>query len=158
MFRAPVQADYWVYSVLDPAIDVERSDLHGYTDTLDPAKLVFREGEVPSMFCLRTPTVAVQDQIESHIRGLVGLADSVEEEIGRRMARSGEIACVMLRGLLRGVRNVEGIDALPEPGPDGLLPPDVLDKIWRLSVIRELAGYGRHVGHIPPPPGPRGDD
>lgn len=156
MFRAPIQADYWVYSVLDPAIDEERSDPGGYTDTLDPTKLVFLEGQTPSMFCLRTPTIPVQDSIHARIRELIGIADNVEDEIGRRIARSGEIACIMVRGLLRDSRSVEGLE-VPEPGPDGLLPPEVLDQIGRLDVIRELASYCRHVGHLPPPPGPRGD-
>jgi hypothetical protein len=64
-----------LYSVKDPAIDLEKSNPEEYKRTLDPKHLSFKANEVPSTFIVTplstTQQIDVTDQWEQNYKGIM---------------------------------------------------------------------------------------
>lgn len=155
MYRQPVQREYVVYSVDDPALDREASNAEEYKRTLEPSHLHWRQGEAPTEFVLRTPSVRLQLEVRGRISSLLAGAKDEEEAARVYLEHLGAVQALHVRATLREVRGLEGVE-LPPPEASGLLPEAAIDLLVSADLVAELAGYAQQIGHLSPRPGQSG--
>jgi hypothetical protein len=132
-----------VYSITDPALDLEQSKIDEYQDTLDASFLVFREGRTPVGWVLRTI-----DTFE--YKGNIGAA------VGNATLNAQGGASVPLQQAELHIRHFRtGVsDVTPAPGDDagpigvayrawqetGKMPDDFV-RLTPYPIIMELSEY-----------------
>lgn len=114
MFKRFVRPFYTVFSTLDPAIDLEKSDLAKYQQTLDPKYLSFRPGETPAEFDLAPLTVIQLSQIQDYATSLPREKKTIDGKEVEIPTDSGFFSLMHLN-LRYSIRAVRGVELNGEP-------------------------------------------
>ena len=140
MWRLPIQKSYVVISVSDPAVDVEKSNLDAWRDTLDVKHLVFKEGQTPVEWYMEpigaTSKAAFIEMIHQ---------DKEETYIGRYMAYA-----YVTKQCLKKVKGLfVGEQELVLSMENGVLSNESLEQLRDPALIMELASYAMELSHLP---------
>ena len=153
MFRFAPLESYPVYSISDPSLNLDASNLDAYGETLDPAHLVSKPGECLATFWLRPLTTRRKARLDGAAAGGRPLAEIAEaggkvESVSYEQAfRHAELA------LRLTLERVDGIEVGGEPweilrDSDGLVRPESLAPFGP-DLIFELGNYAREVSQLP---------
>ena len=140
MFNLPIQIEYPVISVEDPAIDKEKSDLKKYAETLDKGCLVLT-GKATEFF-LRPLTAREWAKLMSKAAEVS--KDEIDmEKILDASLLTLRMALVRVEGLEIGGKAVE-----VKRAEDGLVPEEFF-KAFPFALVQELSNAVREVTALP---------
>jgi hypothetical protein len=136
MWRLPVQREYRVHTLLDPAIDFDACDTKAYRETLDPKHLKVKDGQALAVFVIRPLTT----------REGVACDPGVVDPDAVTMEHVYEQTELVVRhGLLR----IESDPPIEVERRDGLVTREFVDRLGSHALVIELATYIRQASHIP---------
>jgi len=126
---------------MDSAIDTEKTDMEAYRETWDQSKLVFIEGQQPTIFKVR---IELPRKHSTEVKNAsVGL-----DKKGRAKFALGDHEYELVRTCLTGIENPAGADPSEvvqwRKSGDGVTSEDVMDILSQSGVVEEIYAFYHH--------------